>query len=163
MKTLLLLRHGKSDWDSDTGRDHERPLAKRGKKAARQIGKLLANAQELPQCILCSTATRAVSTAELVLEDSTWQGKLEQTRELYEATPEQVLGVVHHTSDKFESLMLVGHEPTTSALIAALCGANARVPTACVARIDIGAQRWRDVRAGGGELMWLLTPRLLGP
>ncbi len=163
MKTLLLLRHGKSDWDSATGRDHERPLAKRGKKAARQIGRLLANAQELPQCIVCSTATRAVSTAELALKDAAWQGKLKHTRALYEATPEQVLGVIHDTSDDFESLMLVGHEPTTSALIEALCGANARVPTACVARIDFAAQRWRDVRVGGGELIWMLTPRLLDP
>ena len=40
MKTIYLLRHGKSDWDSHAD-DHERPLAPRGVDAAKRIGHYL--------------------------------------------------------------------------------------------------------------------------
>ena len=39
MKTLLFFRHGKSNWDADYDVDHNRPLAKRGRKAARAMGR----------------------------------------------------------------------------------------------------------------------------
>ena len=39
MKTLTLLRHAKSSWHDDVPRDFDRPLNKRGRKAARTIGR----------------------------------------------------------------------------------------------------------------------------
>ncbi|MFN3796965.1 MAG: histidine phosphatase family protein, partial [Sphingobium yanoikuyae] len=34
MKRLTLLRHAKSDWDDPVARDFDRPLNRRGEKAA---------------------------------------------------------------------------------------------------------------------------------
>jgi len=59
MKTMLWMRHGKSDWDAGYGRDHDRPLATRGEKAAKAMGTALANAGFLPDFVLSSTAVRA--------------------------------------------------------------------------------------------------------
>ena len=48
MKTLLLLRHGKSNWDAQYQLDHDRPLAKRGRKAAALMGRYLSALDEAP-------------------------------------------------------------------------------------------------------------------
>ena len=66
---LLLLRHAKSDWDTDAGSDIERPLAKRGRRDAPRIGEWLRERPELhPERVIASPAERARETAVLVLE-----------------------------------------------------------------------------------------------
>ena len=62
MKKLLIMRHAKSDWGSGLA-DHERPLNKRGTKAAAAMGKALAAMEEIPDLVISSTATRAATTA----------------------------------------------------------------------------------------------------
>ena len=64
MKMVLLLRHGKSDWSTAVD-DRERPLAKRGRRAARAIGEFLTRAGEAPDAIVASPARRAADTATL--------------------------------------------------------------------------------------------------
>ena len=68
MKTLILFRHGKSDWDSEEPSDHDRPLAKRGRKAAKAMGKFLALAGQVPDSAVTSSAVRARSTLEIAME-----------------------------------------------------------------------------------------------
>ena len=48
MKTLLLMRHAKSDWDADYGPDHDRPLNERGLRSARLMGRVLAEEGLVP-------------------------------------------------------------------------------------------------------------------
>ena len=56
MKTLLLLRHGKSNWDAQNQLDHDRPLAKRGRKAASVMGCYLTALAEVPDFACSSSA-----------------------------------------------------------------------------------------------------------
>lgn len=65
MLRLLLLRHAKSDWHTESDHDHERPLASRGERDAIRIGRFLTAAGLRPELVLCSTAIRARRTVEL--------------------------------------------------------------------------------------------------
>ncbi|SVD23980.1 uncharacterized protein METZ01_LOCUS376834, partial [marine metagenome] len=56
MRSVIMFRHGKSDWDADYGPDHDRPLAKRGIKAAKKMGKYLAGLDQVPHIVVSSTA-----------------------------------------------------------------------------------------------------------
>lgn len=161
MKTLLLFRHAKSDWDAGFDHDHERPVAKRGRKAARRMGRLLAEAGQVPDGIVTSSAVRAQATLELAREAGGWTSRARVTRALYAATPEQVLVEVQAEPDATHTLMLVGHEPTWSDLASRLIGGGAvRVPTAAVVRVDLDIDRWAEADFDTGELIWLLIPRL---
>ena len=62
---LLLLRHAKSDWSVEMD-DFSRPLKKRGRRAAKQVGRWLYEQRLIPDAILCSPAMRALSTAQRV-------------------------------------------------------------------------------------------------
>lgn len=162
VKTLLLMRHGKSDWDAEYGEDFDRPLAKRGRQAAKRVGRFLARRGEVPDRVLTSSAVRARDTVARVMAVAGWSCPVEEARDLYEAAPETVLRRIHRCPDEATRLLVAGHEPTWSMLTSALIGgASVRFPTAAVARIDFEVARWRQVSFGRGTLVWLVTPKLL--
>ena len=122
MKTILLLRHGKSDWDADYIGDHSRPLAERGEKGARKMGRFLTTARVSPDRALSSTAERARQTLAIAAEAGGWTGPARITDALYEATPQSILAEIQTEDDAAQTLIVVGHEPTHSGLVSLLIG-----------------------------------------
>lgn len=159
-KQLLFFRHAKSDWAASFSRDHDRPVAKRGIVAAQTMGQLLANLDKVPDFALSSSAVRAHTTLELAHQAGAWPCPTAVTADLYEATVEQVVQVIHQQSDQYHSLMLVGHEPTWSETIAYLGGGAVRMPTAAIACLEFDIACWGQVDQGRGTLLWLLPPKL---
>ena len=161
MKTLILLRHAKSDWGSSFERDHDRPLNRRGERAANTVGRFLAAASEIPAAVVTSSAVRARTTVELAAKAGDWRCPVEVTETLYEASSEAVLEVLRGRPDAQESVLFAGHEPTWSRLVEQFTGGRARVVTATMVRIDFPVSHWREVRFGIGILEWLVSPKLL--
>lgn len=162
MKTLLVMRHAKSDWGSPSGDDHDRPLAARGVKAARRIGSFLTSAGSVPQLVLSSTAVRARTTAELAVESGGWECPVVTVADFYASDPERVLDVVRETADDVERVLIAGHEPTWSTLVAWLIGGGrVRMPTAAVACLDLRNPEWTSLDSKSCELRWLVTPKAL--
>lgn len=164
MKTLLLLRHAKSDWDAAYADDHARPLAERGVKAARKMGRWATSIGLVPDRALASTALRARQTLALAAEAGGWGGPARLTDALYGATPQAVLDEIRTTPDDAGVLVVVGHEPTTSGLVGLLIGGGAvEIKTAAVARVDVPVMRWADVAPGAGLLAALVPPAAFEP
>ena len=162
-KKLILFRHAKSDWDSGATSDHARPLAKRGIKAAKTMGRFLREAGEVPAHILCSSAVRAVSTVQIAARSGGWIVPIDFRDTLYLPDTETLIREIRGAPDPLPSLMLVGHEPSWSELISELIGGGEiRFPTAAMARINFDVDSWDRVRPGHGELAWLVKPKLLG-
>ena len=110
MHRLHLLRHAKSSWDSDL-EDAQRPLAKRGRQAARLIGETLPKAIGALDLVLCSTALRARETAELALADFAPASKILYEDALYLATPATLIRRLRRLDEAYGSVMVVGHNP----------------------------------------------------
>ena len=68
MYSIIIFRHGKSDWDAVYDRDHNRPLSKRGIKAAKRMGEYLSKKNQTPEKVISSSAIRAKKTAELAIK-----------------------------------------------------------------------------------------------
>jgi phosphohistidine phosphatase len=164
MKSLLILRHGKSDWNAGQSTDHERPLADRGIAAAKLMGRFLTQRGQEPAKVISSTAVRARDTADLAINAGDWKCDSRLTDTLYGASVATVLDLLAKEDDAVPSLLLVGHQPTWSELIADLTGGTSvRFPTAALARIDFEVDRWDEIQSGCGTLRWLVTPKLLQP
>ncbi len=162
MKRLIVFRHAKSDWGAESQGDHERPLNERGRVAARRMGRFLAGIDQVPERVLVSSALRARTTLELAIEAGAWECAVDVSDDLYATTAEAALVTLRAESDSTESLLWVGHQPTWSELVALLSGGSPPAfPSAAMARVDLGAERWRDVAPGGGQLAWLVTPKLV--
>ena len=156
------MRHAKSDWGSPGGSDHERVLAAKGVKAARRMGRFLRDSGIVPDLVVSSTAARARTTAELAAESGEWGCPIETTPDLYASEPQRVLDVVADTDATVDRLLIAGHEPTSSALIAWLIGGGSiHMPTAAIACLDLENGDWSDLGPGTCELRWLITPKML--
>jgi len=159
MPHLLMLRHGKSDWDADVAVDRDRPLAGRGRKAARAIGRVLTMMQQVPDLILTSPALRARATAELAAEAGEWDATIEELEALYGAPAEVILATLAATPEDTKRLMIIGHEPVWSELASLLIGGGRlRMVTGAVAAVDV--PRWDLIGPAAGQLRWMLAPRL---
>ena len=162
-KTLLILRHGKSDWSSNVD-DRKRPLAKRGRKAAQAISRFLTEAGEVPDAVLASPARRAAETAALAIAAGGWHCTVRTNDLLYGANADAMIDAIRAESDAIARLMVVGHEPTSSETVALLVGGGRHgLPTAAVVGIEVDVAHWADVEPACGHLSYLVPPRLLAP
>jgi len=161
MKTMLLMRHAKSDWGTQYATDFDRPLNARGQRDAPMMAAFLASHKLLPEIIVSSPAQRAKSTAEFVARERSFNGDLRFDERVYLASPSMLVDVIRDLPDAVETAMLVGHNPGMEDLLELLCGGNVRMPTAAVAGLRLYADSWRDVRAGDAYLQWLIKPKIL--
>ena len=159
MKTLLLMRHAKSDWGAEYSSDHERPLNNRGVRSAKLIGALLADRDEQPDLVISSTALRARSTAELAAGAGSWAAEIVLEPDLYGSGPEGVLELAASAPD-VDRLMLVGHQPTWSMVVGLLIGSRVDMKTANVASVELFIDSWGELPEATGALNYLLNPRL---
>ncbi len=160
MKTLLVLRHGKSSWASSDLGDHDRPLKGRGRRDATRMGEELLGRDLVPDLILSSTARRAASTARRAAEAAGCADRIEHTRELYLTGVEhQLRTVAARAGDQHQRVMIVGHNPTLEDLVEHLTGEGERLTTGNLARIDLDVESWRQLITARGELRFLLRPR----
>lgn len=162
LRRLLLFRHAKSDWGTETGGDRERPLAPRGVEAARRVGRFLRALDLAPDIVLASPAVRARRTAEIALEAAGWALAVRIESGFYEGRGDSVLAVLRETASEVRTVLAVGHEPVWSELVSGLAGGGrVRFPTAALACLGLEADGWEAIGWGGTELRWLVTPRLL--
>ena len=156
---LMLLRHGKSDWDAGTRDDFSRPLASRGVRSAERMGEVLRDLGLVPDLVVSSTATRARSTAELARITGGWSSRLVLEDRLYGASVIDTLGVAEEHGADHDRVMLVGHEPTWSLTVRHITGARVAVRTATCVDIELDATQWSDLASTSGSLVTLLQPR----
>jgi phosphohistidine phosphatase len=156
MKTLILLRHGKSSWD-DPVPDHDRHLAKRGRRDAERAGRFLAEEGLEPEWLWSSTAARAAQTASILAEAAEWDVDPAFSEALYGATDGEILDVVATTPDWADIVMVVGHNPgmeeAASELVRELC--SLRTCEMAVVRLPI--ETWSELAAaphGRLEAIW---------
>jgi phosphohistidine phosphatase len=113
---LLLLRHAKSDWTGGFV-DHERPLAKRGRRDAPAVGRWLRDRALAPDLVLCSTARRAQETWELA--EAELGGATLETRftdQVYGASADDLAALAAQTPEDVRTLLIVGHNPAIQQL-----------------------------------------------
>jgi len=139
------MRHAKSSWKHTELDDHDRPLAKRGKRDAPRMGQLMRQEELLPDLILSSTAVRARATAEIVAEESGYEGEVVCHQDLYAFDPEPYLEVLADLPDDFQRVMVVGHNPAMEELTTLLTGEAVPLPTAALALLTLPIDHWREL------------------
>lgn len=161
-RELLLLRHGKSDWDAGTD-DINRPLKDRGKRGAQRIGVWLAQQQLLPDRVISSPAERALVTAQKCCKVmGIGAADIAQDKRIYQADPVELLQVLADCPASAKRVMLVGHNPGLEHLLELLVEQPPEVPedtklmpTATLARLQT-ASEWDALAKGRASLLQLI-------
>jgi phosphohistidine phosphatase len=168
-KRIYLLRHAKSSWDDAELPDHDRPLAPRGRKAAKAMAAHLEQEGIRPALVLCSSATRARETLERVAAALGDELRVEIEPRLYGATEDALLVRLRELPDELPSVMLIGHNPglqDLALLLSASGGERAHVaeklPTGALVTLIAPVAAWAALEPGLAQLVDLVLPRELG-
>jgi phosphohistidine phosphatase len=155
MKTLFLVRHAKSSWDNANLSDHDRPLSQRGERDAPRMGKRLRKRGDRPEIIISSSAVRAQTTARILATAIAYPTTdIAIDERLYGAEAEDVLSIIGDLDDRIHCAMLVGHNPTFTALINALGGCDlVNVPTCGMAVLTFPIDSWKNIATAQGTLV----------
>ena len=155
------MRHAKSSWDNPELSDHQRPLNRRGEKAADVIGQTLHARGYAPQVIWSSDALRTRQTAQRLVRAIPGSQSAHYTDALYHASGPSMLRFMGQQSEPdCERLMLLAHNPGMTELFYHFSGQNHDVPTAATAvfkRLEQGSWLTPD----NWTMIDLLLPRAL--
>lgn len=154
---LYFLRHGRADRSAWSGSDFDRPLTPEGRERMIRESQRLNKIGLQVDHVLTSPLVRARQTAEVFAEVT---GQVERIvvdeRLAHDFSMSALKAIVgdHNTAEK---LLMVGHEPSFSAVIGELIGGAPVVcKKGCLARVDIPSSSVLK-----GELVWLLQPKTL--
>jgi phosphohistidine phosphatase len=168
VKRLTLLRHAKSSWAEDGKPDRERPLAPRGRKAARRLGGYLRDEGVRPDLVLCSPAARTRETLELIRPGLRDDVEVQVEEGLYGAGAKELLDRLRRLPDAVGWAMVVGHNPGLQQLVVLLARdgplrerAREHYPTGALATLRLSEGGWPDLAPGRADLLALLAPREL--
>lgn len=163
MKTLYLIRHAKSSWDDLDQSDFDRPLNERGKRDAPRMGKRLKEKEIHPDLILSSPAKRAWSTGKRIAEILAYPKKnIKTVRELYHADEEAILEIVQKISDKYDAVILIGHNPGLTDFVSTLSEEETNIdniPTCGVVAFQFKDESWEKIKWGTGKMVFFDYPK----
>ena len=172
MKTIFLLRHGKSDWGDPALKDHDRSLNERGRTAVPRMGAYIKSKRYRPEIVLCSTARRTVETCDLIKAALGGELNVKFEESLYLAEQRHLLERLRWLADDLKSAMIIGHNPGLEQLANALCASpkdaeseklhrrmREKFSTCAFAAIKVSAKTWREVMAGTGLLIDFMRPK----
>jgi phosphohistidine phosphatase len=168
VRTVILLRHGKSSWSDSTLADIDRPLAQRGERASRRIAKYMRRKKIRPELVLCSTSVRTRQTLDAIQPSLDKGCPVELLPQLYAASETELLQRLQALPGSVGSVMLIGHNPGLHdlALVLASRGADLpqlkeKFPTGALATLVVHRESWAALSPGDAELVDYVVPRQL--
>jgi phosphohistidine phosphatase len=170
MSRLILMRHAKSDWSLGTS-DLARPLNKRGRKAAKSIGRHLRDINIQPDRILCSPSRRTRETLAKMLPYCTALREVLFIPSLYEGMRNDYLAIIRAYGADSECMMVIGHNSATHDTAVKLAAGDpgpdfqalaSTFPTGATAIFSTDMV-WSEVGPGNVRLDLFVVPRELPP
>lgn len=160
-RTLILMRHAKSSWDTPLLTDHARPLNKRGRNSAKALGDWLRDATYLPDEVLSSDAERTQETLQGLALDcpATWRA------DLYHAEPDAMLDCLRGATGQV--VLMIGHNPGIAAFAGDLVDRPPPhdrfhdYPTGATLVVRFAIDDWQDLEPCTGQVMDFVVPREL--
>jgi phosphohistidine phosphatase len=162
MKSLILVRHAKSSWDSPSLRDFDRPLNDRGNKDAPKMAKRLAERQVPIDLFVSSPATRALTTAKHFMKVyDAKKEKMLEVPDLYHASVSVLYHVIGQLSDKEDTVAIFSHNPGITEMVNTLGVAHLdNMPTCGVFAVKAEIGHWKDFENAEKKFWFFDYPKL---
>jgi len=161
VKTLLLIRHAKSDWNDASLSDFERPLNERGKRDAPAMAHRLLDKKVEIDAFISSPAKRAKKTASIFSKEyGRDKEELILVDELYGAEEDIFFDVISKADDKYNSIAIFSHNPGITDFANMLTDARIdNIPTCSIFAVTIDCKRWADFKHAKKEFWFFDYPK----
>jgi len=163
MKTLYLVRHAKSSWESPGLADDQRPLLPKGVDKTKLVAEYIIKKKGKIDLMISSHAVRAYDTAKVIASCLDYPVKqIQKDRRIYDGPYDRLLDLIYGTSNDLNSLMIIGHNPLITQLANLFLHPGIEdMPTSGVACITFETLKWEEVPASKSELKFFITPKQL--
>lgn len=163
MKRLMLVRHAKSSWKDESLEDFDRPLNRRGEKAAPKMAAHLEKMLPCPDLIVASPAARTKKTARIFARHFNYdEEKIFLNTRLYMCESRTLLDVISYLPNDADFVALFGHNPALSEVIGQLCDLNiVNFATSAALVIDFDCDSWKNCTSPLGKARLFISPKLL--
>ena len=161
MKSLLLIRHAKSDWGDPGLDDMDRPLNDRGKRDAPVMAHRLLDKKIKIDAFIASPAKRAAKTAKIIADEmKIKKNKLIYKPELYLAGPEVFFTVIENADNGDDCIAVFSHNEGITHFANMLTDAKVdNIPTCGVFAIKVKADKWKEFRTAEKEFWFFDYPK----
>jgi phosphohistidine phosphatase len=161
MKTIILIRHAKSDWDIIGQADEERTLNERGKKDAPEMAKRLKEKGVKIDLFISSPAKRARKTAKYFAEEfGVKKEDIKLVDELYLASPSAFLKTILHLDDKHKTAALFAHNPGITEFASSLTNVHIdNMPTCAVFAVSANVEKWLEFQNTEKQFVFFDYPK----
>lgn len=156
MKTLILVRHAKSDWPEETD-DFDRPLAEKGRNDAEKMAHFLKQKNIKIDKFLSSPALRAYSTCEIFNKD--YQIEIEKVEKLYNPSETHFESLVVEIPDELNTVSLFSHNNGISNFANSMSDEIFMFPTCGVAGFEIDCDFWSQFHGANKKLIYFYEPK----
>lgn len=161
-KTLILIRHAKSDWSNSGEKDFDRSLNQRGHMDAPRMGGKLHEMGLMPDLIVSSPALRTTLTTEYICEQIGYPlENVDFQEDIYEASVRTLLKVVNELNDTYKTVIIIGHNPGFSYLTEYLTGKEiGNVPTCGIVELEFELDKWALISQNTANLKNFIYPKM---
>jgi len=164
MKTVILVRHAKSDWGDPSLSDVDRPLNQRGKRDAPEMAKRLKDRGLKIDALITSPAKRARKTAVVFCKELEMKrDRFIEEPDLYGASEEEFYEVLENLRDKFDCVALFSHNPGLTDFANQLTTMRVdNIPTTGIVAVRADCGKWSDFKEAKKEFLFFDYPKLKG-
>jgi phosphohistidine phosphatase len=162
VKNLFLIRHAKSSWAELGAKDFDRVLDDRGHRDAPKMAKILRGMGVVPDLIVSSPAKRAITTAQYFAKEfEIPYEKIDLQADIYEASESDLLHVIRGISDKAQTVLLFGHNPTLTYFPNRYSeDLIDNVPTCGIVQLSVNTEGWSDFNIKTVSKKWFWYPKM---
>ena len=165
-RSLLVLRHARTEDMRPDGRDVDRRLTADGEGQAAEAGDYLRKRGITVDAVLCSSAVRARQTLDLLrLGDQPASDRVDIADRFYNAGTDTLIEAVRELPDDCQVALLIGHAPgapgvvyeltdPTTSTPEAVGAIDGRFPAAALAELEFDG-KWSQLDACSLLSVWL--------
>ena len=147
------MRHGEAESPSRGSKDKDRELTEDGIREVSLKGIWLVEQGLSIDKMLISTATRTSQTAKLIQERCNVPDTATFYYDaMYNAALGTLLEIVENLNDKYETIMIVAHNPGVSYLTEYFSNEYVGMIPSCIVSIEFEVDSWQAASKGLGEL-----------
>jgi phosphohistidine phosphatase len=164
MKILLTLRHGDAIPGDVNNIDKQRPLSEKGKKELKRLRKQEPDLFQSIDLILCSSSTRTRQTLDCIMKGLPDRVMICYLDNLYDSSVDTLIQEISLVDNKFNSIMLVGHNPELTTLMNRVCEhqelpMDKSMTTGSIGEFTVKNESWQNLTVKDLKFMRLITPK----
>jgi phosphohistidine phosphatase len=159
MKKLYIVRHTQKE-EEFTKDDYDRDLSPEGLEKAKLIAEIFAKKNTPIDLIVASPAIRTKKTAEIFADALDYKKSIMYNEVLYMAFVNELFETISYTFDTVDSMLLVGHNPSLTALAITLVGFKEKFEQGAIMQIIFDCDSWIDISVENAKLVSYELPNI---